>query len=179
MGYDFNDYKKDAMDRPSSKAWSNWASFEKVGDSAQGYIRDVFYRKEEGIYKAARGITLEQPDGTLINVSIKRHDFILEKTDNLRLGDPLTVVLEAELAPKKAGHNPTKQYGFYGKNLPENAANKTVKQLEDEDMGNGGQSDAANAAEAKAQNDEFAGVAAAPVTSAPTETSPSGDQAAQ
>ncbi len=135
MSYDFGEFKQDAVDRPSSKAWSNWAKFEKVGDKAQGYIRDVFFRKAEGIYKDARGITLEQPDGTLINVSIKRHDFILQKTNSLRMGDPLTVVLEAELPSKKAGYNPTKQYGFYGKNLPENAANKTVAELELVDMG--------------------------------------------
>ncbi len=135
MSYDFGSFKQDATDRPSSKAWSNWAKFEKVGDKAQGYIRDVFFRKEEGIYKAARGITLEQPDGSLINVSIKRHDFILQKTNGLRLGDPLTVVLEAELPAKKAGYNATKQYGFYGKNLDENKNNKTVAELEMIDMG--------------------------------------------
>lgn len=135
MSYDFNNAKSDALDRPSSKAWSSWSKFEKVGDKAQGYIRDVFFRPAEGIYKEARGITLEQPDGTLVNVSIKRFDFILEKTDNLRLGDPLTVIFEAELPAKKAGYNPTKQFGFYGKNLEENKGNKTVKELEDEDLG--------------------------------------------
>lgn len=140
MAYDFNDFKKDAIDRPSSKAWSNWMKFNKVGDKVQGFIRDVFYRKAEGVYKDARGITLEQADGTLINVSIKRLDFILSKTDGLRLGDPLTVIFEAELPPKKAGVNPTKQYGFYGKNLPENAGNKTVAELDMIDRTNGGMS---------------------------------------
>lgn len=135
MTYDFGSYKADPTDRPSSKAWSNWASFEKPGDMVQGFIRDVFFRKAEGIYKDARGITLEQPNGQLINVSIKRYDFILAKTNNLRLGDPLTVVFEGELPSKKPGYNPTKQYGFFGKNLAENAGNKTVAQLEMEDMG--------------------------------------------
>lgn len=153
MSYDFNgDIKKDALDRPSSKAWSNWAKFEKVGDKAQGYIRDVFYRPAEGIYKEARGITLEQPDGQLINVSIKRFDFILDKTNGLRLGDPLTVILEAELPSKKAGYNPTKQYGFYGKNLPENTGNKTVLELENEDMG----IETPKAEAAKEANEDFA-----------------------
>ena len=155
MVYDFGgDIKKDALDRPSSKAWSNWAKFEKIGDKAQGYIRDVFFRPAEGIYKEARGITLEQPDGVLVNVSIKRHDFILDKTNGLRLGDPLTVILEAELPPKKTGHNPTKQYGFYGKNLPENAGNKTVLELENEDLG----IETAKVAEEKKSDDDFAGV---------------------
>lgn len=135
MSYDFGSYQNDPTDRPSSKAWGNWFKAEKVGDMVQGYIRDVFFRKAEGIYKEARGITLEQPNGQLINVAIKRYDFILKKTDHLRLGDPLTVVFEAELPAKKAGYNPTKQFGFFGKNLPENEGNKTVAQLEMEDMG--------------------------------------------
>lgn len=153
MSYDFNNYQKDATDRPSSKAWSNWAKFEKIGDKAQGYIRDVFYRPAEGVFKAARGITLEQADGTLINVSIKRLDFILAKTNNLRLGDPLTVVFEEELKPKQAGNHPTKQYGFYGKNLEENAGNPTVAELDIRDMGLGGMS---GATKEKDKGDDFA-----------------------
>lgn len=153
MSYDFNEAKNDALDRPSSKAWSNWQKFEKIGDKAQGYIRDVFFRPAEGIYKEARGITLEQPDGVLVNVSIKRLDFILEKTNNLRLGDPLTMILEAELPSKKGtGYNPTKQYGFYGKNLPENLGNKTVLELENEDMG----IETTKVEEAKKSDEDFA-----------------------
>ncbi len=138
MTYDFKDYKKDAITRPSSKAWGSWAKFDKVGDMAQGIIRDVFYRKPEGLYKAARGITLEQPNGDLINVSIKRISFVLEGTNSLRLGDPLTVVFEKELPPKQAGFNPTKQYGFYGKNVPETEGQKTVAELDAIDAANGG-----------------------------------------
>lgn len=108
--------------------------FDKVGDKVQGYIRDVFYRPAEGVYKPTRGITLETPDGKLVNVAIKRHDFVLEKTDKLRLGDPLTVIFEEELKAKGPGLNPTKVLGFYGKNLPENEGNKTVLELDLEDM---------------------------------------------
>lgn len=152
MSYDFNDYKKDAMDRPSSKAWSNWAKFKNKGDKVSGYIRDVFYRKAEGAFKDARGITLEQPDGSLINVSIRRLDFILSKTNNLHIGDPLTIVFEDEIPAKMAGYNATKQYGFYGKNLPENAAGKTVAELEAIDMGLGGQTRPTEAGE---EDDDF------------------------
>lgn len=133
--YDFGDFKKDATDRPRDKAWTNWAKFTKVGDTVQGYIRDVFYRKPEGVFKESRGITLEQPGGQLINVRINRYDFVLAKTNKLRLNDPLTMVFEEELPSKAAGLNPTKVYGFYGKNLPENANEKTVEELELIDMG--------------------------------------------
>lgn len=151
MTYDFSQYKKDSTTRPSSKAWGNWKKFDKVGDMVQGYIRDVFYRKAEGIYKDARGITLEQPDGSLVNVSIKRIDFVLGATDNLRIGDPLTVVLEEEKESGKG--NPTKIFGYYGKNLPENAGNKTVAELDAIDRANGGQDAGSAEADAKADKD--------------------------
>jgi len=139
MSYDFNDYKKDAATRPSSKAWKNWFKAEKVGDKVQGYIRDVFYRKAEGFYKDTRGITLEQTDGTLINVSIKRIDFILGDTDNARLGDPLTVVFESEKTSKQVGFSPTKIFGYYWRNIDETKGNKTVAELDAIDKTNGGQ----------------------------------------
>lgn len=134
MPYDFDGFQKDQLDQPRSKAWDNWAKLAAIGDKVQGYIRDVFYRPAEGKYKAARGITLEQPDGTLVNVSIKRLDFELAKTNHLRMGDPLTVVLE-ELRPnRQKGFSDTKIYGYYGANLDENKSNKTVAELDKEDM---------------------------------------------
>lgn len=133
MAYDFEGYKKDAITQPRNKAWSNWAKFEKVGDKVSGYIRDVFHREAEGEFKASRGITLEQPDGVFVNVAIKRIPFILAGTDSLKLGDPLTVVFENQMAPKTKGHKGAKNFGFYGKNLEENAANKTVAELDKED----------------------------------------------
>jgi len=131
---DFADYKKDSLVRPYEVAWENWAKFENVGDKVAGYIRDVFYRKAEGEFKEQRGITLEQADGVLINVAIKRLPFILEKTDGLRLGDPLTVELEKINEPRTKGYKGTKVFGFYGKNLEANLANKTVADLDNEDM---------------------------------------------
>lgn len=163
MTYDFSGYKKDTTTRPSSKAWGNWKKFDKIGDMIQGYIKDVFYRKAEGIYKDARGITLEQPDGTLINVSVKRIDFVLGATDGLRLGDPLTVVLEETKDSGKG--NPTKIFGFYGKNLPENAGNKTVAELDAIDRQNGGQDGGTAEADAKADKEM------ADITKAATDTS--------
>lgn len=151
--YDFGDFKKDTTDRPMNKAWGAWWKREKVGDKVQGYIRDAGFRKAEGIYKESRVITLEQPDGSLVNVSIKRLDFILSKTNGLRIGDPLTVVFEEEQPSKKAGYNATKIDGFYGKNLPQNAGNKTVAEMELIDMGLG----AKTKEEDDAADKEFAG----------------------
>ncbi len=131
MSYNFDDYKKDGLTKPRDLAWNNWMKFDKVGDKVQGYIRDAFYRKAEGLFKEQRGITIEQTDGTLINVGIKRIPFILEKTDNMRIGDPLTIVFESELPAKTKGFSPTKVFAFYGTSLPENASNPTVKESDD------------------------------------------------
>jgi len=137
-GYDFGNFKKDSLTKPRDLCWENWMKFEKIGDKVAGYIRDVFYRPAEGQFKEQRGITIEQQDGELINVGIKRLSFILNKTDGLRLGDPVTIVLEAELPPKQKGFSKTKVFAYYGTNLPENAGNKTVRELENEDIALGG-----------------------------------------
>lgn len=136
--YDFEKIESKIVSKPRNICWNNWAKFEKVGDSVKGYIRDVFYKKADGQYDDARGITLEQPDGKLINVSIKRLPFVLSSTDNLRLGDPLMVKLTELKKSETKGFSPTKILTFYGENLPENAGNKTVMQLDDEDRELGG-----------------------------------------
>lgn len=162
QAYDFNNYEKDALTNPRDKAWDNWAKFEAVGTKVQGFIRDVFFRKGEGQFAEQRGLTLEQADGTLINVGIKHIDFVLKQTDSLRLNDPVTIVFEKEIPATVKGHSATKQFGFYGANLPENAGQKTVAQLEAEDR------KIAVAIEAKA-NAEFDGTA--PVATPVVETS--------
>lgn len=138
MSYNFDSYKGDAITKPRDLAWSNWAKFERVGDKVQGYIRDAFFRPAEGVFKDQRGITLEQQDGTLINVGCKRLDFVLSKTDDLHIGDPLTVVLESTSPSKTKGFSDTKIFAYYGKQLPENASNPTVKSLDEQSMKNGG-----------------------------------------
>lgn len=152
MAYDFENYGKDKVSKPRNEAWSNWAKFEKVGDKVQGFIRDVFYRAEDKnpdgttAFQAARGITLEQPDGTLINVSIKRIPFVLSATDKARLGDPLTVEFTKQLPPRQKGYKGAKQFEFYTRNIDETAGQKTVAELDAEDMAAQGVKEAAAAA---------------------------------
>jgi len=155
MTYDFNNYEKDALTKPRDKAWDNWAKFEKVGDKVQGFIRDVFFRPGEGDFPEQRALTLEQTDGKLVNVGIKHIDFVLAHTDGLRLNDPVTVVFEKEIPAQVKGHSPTKQFAFYGKNLPENADQKTVRQLENEDRKIVDEMSAADAEEKKKADAEF------------------------
>lgn len=136
--YDFKNYKKDTLTKPRDLAWTNWAKFEKVGDMVQGYIADAFYRPAEGQFDEQRGITLKQDDGTYVNVAVKRLPFVLNKTDDLRLGDPLTVELVELKKSETKGFSPTKISSYFGKNLPENAGNKTVAELDAEDREKGG-----------------------------------------
>lgn len=156
--FNFNDYKTHALTRPRDEAWARpWAKFEAVGDKVAGYIVDVFYRPAEGMYKEQRGLTLKQENGELINVSLKRLPYLLDKTDNLHLGDPVVIEL-TELKPSGTkGFNPTKIQSFYGTMLPENAGNKTVKQLDDEDRKMGGSSnpESNDASPASAEDEPF------------------------
>jgi hypothetical protein len=142
MTYDFSKSEENALTKPRDIAWSKeWGKFEKVGDKVEGFIVDVFYRPAQDLFKEQRGFTLKQENGELINVAIKRLPFILSKTDDLKLGDPLTIKLEELKKSDTKGFSATKIQGFYGANLPENAGNKTVAQLEKEDMVRGGSFD--------------------------------------
>lgn len=134
----FSDYKKDSLTKPRDLAWTNWAKFEKEGEICQGYIADVFYRPADGQFKEQRGITLKQADGSFINVGIKRLPFVLNKTDDLHLGDPLTIELTELKKSSTKGFSATKIFSFYGKSLDENKGNPTVFDLESEDIKKGG-----------------------------------------
>lgn len=138
MSYNFDEFKKDKVSKPRNAGWSNWAKFEKVGDKAQGYIRDVFFKAQDGEYPEARGITLEHPAGTFTNVSIKRIPFVLKDTDDFHLDDPLTIELTELKKSATKGYSPTKVLSFYGAKLPENANKPTVFELDRADQNLGG-----------------------------------------
>ena len=136
----FADYKKDSLTRPRDEAWSNWKSWKGcvVGEKVQGYIADAFFRPEKDDFSSQRGITIKQLDGSLINVGVKDLSFILAATDNLRVGDPITIELTEIKDPVSKGKNGAKIYGYFGKNTEETVGNKTVKELDDEDRVAGG-----------------------------------------
>lgn len=157
MAYDFGNYKKDRASKPRNAAWGNWFKFNKVGDKVQGFIRDVFYRAPEGIYKEGRCFTLEQADGTLVNVATKRTPaFILSETDDLHMGDPITFEL-TELKPTTKG-NPAKIVSTFCTKLPENGG-PSVKELEAADMAE--QTTTVTASDADAEMDKMVKDAAA------------------
>jgi len=145
--YDFDGYKKDSLIRDRDRAWSNWKSWgDDKGEQVQGYVADAFFRPQENradgsiAFRSQRGITIKQLDGVLINVGVKDLSFVLSATDNLRVGDPLTIELTEIKAPAEKGINGAKIYSYFGKNLDENKDAKTVKELTDEDRVAGGSS---------------------------------------
>ena len=144
MTTDFSKFKTQDLSRPMDAAWGNgFAEFKKVGDKVEGILRDAFYRKAEGQFGEQRGFTLEQADGTLKNVAIKRAPyFAIRMTNDVRLGDLLTVELTELRASKTTGFSPTKIYTFTSGTLPENAENMSVKDLEAKDMDAEGVADA-------------------------------------
>ena len=146
MTYDFGKFKDHSLTRPRDEAWGNWKSWKDatIGDKVQGYVVDAFYRPEEKnpdgsvAFKPQRGITIKQLDGELVNVGVKDLSFVLASTDNLRIGDPLTVELTKIEEPTSKARKGAKIFSYFGANLPENTANKTVKQLTEEDRAVGG-----------------------------------------
>ena len=137
----FDNYKEDKLTRPIDDAWSNWKSWKdtKVGEKVQGYIRDAGWKKaDEGEERGQRIVTLEQVDGKLINVGIKDLPFVLKHTNELRIGDPLTIEFTEQQQPAVKGQNGAKIYGYFGKNLPETEGNPTVLELDTKDRLVGG-----------------------------------------
>lgn len=132
----FDKFKAKELTKPRDKAWDNFAKFEKQGDKKVGIVRDVFYRPADETFKEQRCFTLEEEDGTLCNVCLKREPyFAIRPTNDVRLGDLLTVEL-TELRPSKVkGYSATKIFGFTAGVDPENTDDRpTVKELEEADM---------------------------------------------
>lgn len=132
----FEKFKTKELTKPRDKAWENFAKFEKEGDKKVGIVRDVFYRPADETFKEQRCFTLEEEDGTLCNVCLKREPyFAIRPTNDVRLGDLLTVELSELRAAKTKGYNATKIYSFVAGEDPEGGDDRpTVKELEEQDM---------------------------------------------
>lgn len=119
-------------------AGDNWFKFQAVGDKVGGIVRDIFENPARDQFPAQRCFTLEQEDGVLINVGLKRTNYILTRTDMLQLGDQLGVKFEKEIPPKVKGFNPAKSMVIFTKlNGPRTGiAAKDIQPIEvkEEDM---------------------------------------------
>lgn len=126
-----------SLDRPSNKAWGNFAKFEKEGDTQRGILVDVFFKPEQGQFPEQRGFTLQTQSGELVNCAVKNNpDFAIRATDDIKLGDLMTITL-SELKPSKTkGYNPTKIYAYSSASPKDgsNAEEPTVKELVKKEM---------------------------------------------
>lgn len=106
-----------------------WFKFEEVGDKVGGTIRDIFEMPERDGMQAQRCFTVEQSDGVLVNVGLKRTNYILSRTDMLQVGDMLGVKFEKEIPAKSKGHHPAKSMVIFSKlnGARGNATAATVK----------------------------------------------------
>ncbi len=106
-----------------------WFKFEEVGDKVGGTIRDIFEMPERDGMQAQRCFTIEQADGVLVNVGLKRTNYILSRTDMLQVGDMLGVKFEKEIPAKSKGHHPAKSMVIFSKLVGPrgNATAATVK----------------------------------------------------
>lgn len=96
-------------------AGDNWMKFNTVGDKVGGIVRDIFEKPEKDQFPAQRCFTLEQEDGSMVNVGLKRTDYILTRTDLIQMGDELGVEFSKEIPPKVKGFNPAKSLVIYTK----------------------------------------------------------------
>ena len=96
-------------------AGENWMKFKKVGDKVGGVVRDMFEKPKQDQFPSQRCFTLEQEDGTMINVGLKRTEYILTRTDMLQIGDMLGIKYEKDIPPKTKGFNPAKSMVIFTK----------------------------------------------------------------
>lgn len=106
----FNDDNRLARDMADG-----WFKFEDVGDKVGGEIMDVFEQPERDGMPAQRCFTLKTQDGELINVGLKRTNYILSRTDMLQVGDILGVKFEKEIPAKMKGYHPAKSMVIFTK----------------------------------------------------------------
>lgn len=92
-----------------------WFKFEEVGDKVGGIVRDIFEMPEREGMQAQRCFTIETADGELVNVGLKRTNYILSRTDMIQVGDQLGIKFEKEIPAKTKGHHPAKSMVIFSK----------------------------------------------------------------
>ena len=91
-----------------------WFTFTTVGDKVEGEIIDMFESAAKDNMPAQRVFTL-QTEKEILNVGLKRTDYILGRTNMLQIGDSLGVKFEKEVPSKTKGHSPAKSMAIYTK----------------------------------------------------------------
>lgn len=101
-----------------------WFKFTHVGDRVCGIVRDIFEKEPEGKYSGQHCFTLEQEDGTYINVGVKDTKYNVAHVQDVMVGDMLGVEFVREIASKQ-GLSAAKSMAFY-------ITSNTVQSLDDD-----------------------------------------------
>lgn len=91
---------------------TEWFKFKNVGAKVCGIVRDIFDKDPEGKYAGQRCFTLEQEDGSYINVGVKETKYNIAHVKDVVVGDTLGVEFTKEI-PSKNGLSPAKSMAFY------------------------------------------------------------------
>ncbi len=95
---------------------SNWFKFNKPGDKCSGEVVSITEKPERDGMPAQRVFGLKQKDGDILNVGLKKSsDYLMGRTNMVRVGDLLGVVFKKEIPAKKKGHHPAKSIEVYVK----------------------------------------------------------------
>jgi len=95
---------------------SSWFKFDKVGAKCGGEVVSISEKSEKDGMPAQRVFGLKQKDGTVVNVGLKKNsDYLMGRTNNVKVGDMLGVEFKKEIPAKKKGHHPAKSIEVYVK----------------------------------------------------------------
>lgn len=97
---------------------SNWFKFEKVGDRVAGEVVGISEKPASGDFAAQRVFQLKQKEGALLNVGIPvTKDYLMGRTNSVKLGDILGFEFKKEIPPSKKGFAPAKSIEVYVKHV--------------------------------------------------------------
>ena len=119
----------DESNRLARDLAEGWFKFESVGDKIGGTVRDMFELPSRDGMPAQRCFTIETKEGNVLNVGLKRTNYILTRTDMLQLGDQLGVKFEKEIPPKIKSFHPAKSMVIFTKLIGPRAG-LTAKDIE-------------------------------------------------
>ncbi len=95
---------------------SSWFKFDKIGKKCGGVVVSISEKPERNGMPAQRVFGLKQKDGTVMNVGLKSSsDYLMGRTNGVKLGDILGVEYVKDIPPKTKGHHPAKSIEVYVK----------------------------------------------------------------
>jgi hypothetical protein len=101
---------------PENIPESAWFKFDKIGVKCSGKVLSISEKEERDGMPAQRVFDLEQKDGSVIKVGLKKtSDYLMGKTNLVKVGDLLGVHYVKDIPPKVKGHHAAKSIEVYWK----------------------------------------------------------------